>query len=130
MAENPEDAPHKPKVLVIDDDWDLVLALLPRLKAAGFAVEVAQDGEIGLERAAVFQPDVILLDLLMPMMDGWEVARQIHKNPLTREVPLLAMTGLKRPGADENLHSIGIKKVIVKPFDLNRLVDLLKGSLS
>ena len=118
----------KPRVLIVDDDWDLVFSLLLRLKAAGFTVDVAQDGEVGLERAATFQPDVVLLDLLMPCLDGWEVCRRLRSRPSTRFLRVVAMTGLRRPGSDESLHAVGIDQILLKPFDADRLIEAIERS--
>ena len=128
MEPSHEGKAAKPKVLIVDDDWDLVFTLMLRLKAAGFSVEIAQDGEVGLDRALTFQPDVVLLDLLMPRLDGWEVCRRLRKNPLTRNLPVVAMTGLRRPGSDECLHGVGINKILLKPFDPDRLMEVIEKS--
>jgi len=83
------------RVLIVDDESDLTEALAIRLSSGwGFTVAVAHDGEEGLRKASVFKPDVILLDIAMPVVDGWEVCRRLRDDPNTRDVPVVVM----RPG--------------------------------
>jgi CheY-like chemotaxis protein len=130
MQQTGSAAPARPKVLIIDDDWDLVKTLGTSLSAAGFVVESAADGEAGLDRVEAFSPDVVLLDLLMPRMDGWEVCRRLRKTPWTQDIPVVAMTGLRQNKFTEALQGAGFSQVILKPFDAARLVEVLKNSLS
>ena len=81
-------------VLIVDDVPDNVAPLHDGLDAAGYTVLVALDGEAALRRAAQARPDVILLDAVMPGLDGFEVARRLKANPATAHIPIIFMTGL------------------------------------
>ncbi|MDP2263440.1 MAG: response regulator transcription factor [Hydrogenophaga sp.] len=83
-----------PVVLIVDDVPDNVAPLHDALDEAGYTVLVALDGEAALRRAAQALPDVILLDALMPGLDGFEVARRLKANPATAQIPIIFMTGL------------------------------------
>lgn len=117
------------RVLIVDDESDLTEALAIRLSSGwGFTVAVAHDGEEGLRKASVFKPDVILLDVAMPRVDGWEMCRRLRDDPNTRDVPVVLMTAwatedLQRLAADER-----VSKVLLKPADDLQLLDALKDS--
>jgi len=117
------------RVLIVDDESDLTEALAIRLSSGwGFTVAVAHDGEEGLRKASVFQPDVILLDLAMPNVDGWEMCRRLRDDPNTRDVPVVVMTAwatddLQRRAADE-----GVSKVLLKPADDEELLRVLRDA--
>jgi len=117
------------RVLIVDDESDLTEALAIRLSSGwGFTVAVAHDGEEGLRKASVFKPDVILLDIAMPVVDGWEVCRRLRDDPNTRDVPVVVMTAwatddLQRIAADE-----GVAKVLLKPADDDQLLMVLRNA--
>jgi CheY-like chemotaxis protein len=80
------------RVLIVDDDPVSRAMMRPVMEAEGWAVDVAEDGEAGLRRVAAEPPDLILLDLMMPGMSGFEVAAELHRNPLWRAIPVVVMT--------------------------------------
>ncbi|MFI5361019.1 MAG: response regulator transcription factor [Elusimicrobiota bacterium] len=116
------------RVLIVDDEEDLTAALALRMSAGwGFAVSVAHDGEEGLRKAAVFMPDVILLDLAMPKVDGWEMCRRLRDDPGTRDIPLVIMTAWVTRGLNERAAAEGACKILLKPFDDEELIGALRA---
>jgi len=83
---------RKPKILIVDDDVDFVEATSAILKSKPYEVIVAFNGQEGLEKARKDKPDLVLLDLLMPVMDGWNVADHFKKDPVLSKIQVLALT--------------------------------------
>jgi CheY-like chemotaxis protein len=81
-----------PKILYIEDNEDNVYMLSRRLERRGYSVIIAENGAVGLDRAKVEQPDLILMDLSLPVMDGWEAARRLKDMPETRGIPIIALS--------------------------------------
>lgn len=108
----------KKKILAIDDEPDVLILLSKRLQVRGYQVLCASGGSVGIEIARREKPDLILLDILMPDMDGSETAAVLRQDPLTREIPILFLTCLftKR---EENLegHEAGKNIFLAKPYD-------------
>ena len=77
------------KILVVDDEPELVKAIEIRLRASGYQVEVAYDGEEGIKKAMEFKPDLIILDIVMPKISGYEVCKILKSNEETRHIPIL-----------------------------------------
>ena len=118
------------KVLIIDDEPDIVEALCLRFKReASFTVETALSGADGLKKVKSFRPDVILLDLGMPVTDGWEVCRRLRADPETLNIPVVMMTAQDGAEEDAKARNAGIHRVLVKPLDLGKLVDSLRNAL-
>jgi len=115
----------KRKVLIIDDEGDLVEMLLLRLEMNGFLVDVALDGQVGVAKARSFQPDLILLDIVMPVMDGWEVCRQLRADPKTKDLRIVVMTAGQRPDLQEKADQYGVDRVLIKPYSEKDLIALL-----
>jgi|SRR4030042_1246997 len=83
---------QKPKILVVDDDVDLVKVMKGTLESKPFDVIVAYNGKEGLEKAKKEKPDLIILDIMMPVMDGFNFAEQFSKDPSIAKIPVLALT--------------------------------------
>lgn len=111
------------KVLVIDDEGELNEMIELRLTKAGHQVETATDGPIGLEKLNSFKPDVVLLDINMPGLSGWEVCEQIKNNPETKHVKVVILTATRdlAPAKDK-----GADRVILKPFNYDEILDVLR----
>jgi CheY-like chemotaxis protein len=105
------------RVLVIDDEENIRLLCRVNLAVSGIEVLEAGDGAAGLEMARKDQPDLILLDVMMPGLDGWEVARRLAADPMTREIPVVFLTA--RAGHEDRLQGeqVGAVGYVVKPFD-------------
>ena len=118
------------RVLIIDDEPDLVATLSMRFASLGaFAVETALDGQAGLRKAKDFRPDVVLLDLVMPNLDGWEVCRRLRADPQTLNIPVVMMTAHPAAETEAMADTAGIHRVLIKPFDIHKLVEILLEAL-
>ena len=114
------------RVLIIDDEVDMLEVLMLRLRVACFGVETANEGEAGLAKAVTFKPDVVLLDIAMPGIDGYEVCRRLRAGPETRNIPVVMLTALGGPGTVEQGLEAGAAAVLFKPFIGQELVDALR----
>lgn len=117
------------KILVVEDHKDTRELLKYNLAAAGFDVAAAEDGGEGLERAKGFQPDLVLLDLMLPGMDGLEVCRKLKQDPGTAGVPVIMLTA-KGEEIDRIVGlELGADDYVVKPFSPRELVLRIKAVL-
>jgi diguanylate cyclase (GGDEF)-like protein len=116
-------------ILVVDDDPDIARFVEVNLRSAGYDVAVAGDGEEALEKAGELRPDLVLLDVMMPRIDGFEVAARLRKNPQTANTSIIMLTA-KALSADKvtGLQS-GADDYIIKPFDPIELLARVKGTL-
>jgi CheY-like chemotaxis protein len=106
----------KRRILVIDDQVEIA-RLIARILGKSYDVSTAEDGESGLRRVSIDLPDLVLLDLNMPNMDGWEVCRRLKSDPRTREIPVVMMTaGESTPEDAARGLSLGASEYLVKPF--------------
>jgi CheY-like chemotaxis protein len=115
------------KILYVEDNEDNVYMLKSRLLRAGFVVVVATDGAQGVAMAASEQPDLILMDLSLPVIDGWEAARRIKAAPETSRIPIIALTAHAMSGDRENALAVGCNDFDTKPVDLQRLLNKIHG---
>ena len=116
-------------ILVVDDDPDIARFVEVNLRSAGYEVAVAGDGEKALDMASDLRPDLVLLDVMMPRIDGFEVAQRLRKNPQTSNSSIIMLTA-KALSADKvtGLQS-GADDYIIKPFDPIELLARVKGTL-
>ncbi len=105
------------RILVVDDNRDAAEMLAEILRARGHAVEVAFDGPSGLERAATFSPELVFLDLGLPVMDGFEVARRLRQMPFAADLKLVAITGYGQESHRAATAAAGFDHHLVKPVD-------------
>jgi CheY-like chemotaxis protein len=111
------------KVLYVEDNDDNVYMLKMRLELLGdFEVLAAENGEKGCEMAATEQPDIILMDLEMPVVDGWEATRRLKGNPTTRDIPIIALSAHALAGEREKALAAGCNEFDTKPIEFDRLV--------
>jgi diguanylate cyclase (GGDEF)-like protein len=116
-------------VLVVDDDPDVARFVEVNLRSAGYEVTVASNGEEALERAVEQRPDLVLLDVMMPKLDGFEVAQRLRRDPRTSSSSIIMLTA-KALSADKVLGlSSGADDYIIKPFDPVELLARVKGTL-
>jgi CheY-like chemotaxis protein len=119
-----------PRVLYVEDNDDNVYMLKLRLELEdGFEVLVAGDGAQGLAIAAAERPDLILMDLNLPVVDGWEATRRIKDDPGTRGIPIIALTAHAMAGDREKALAAGCDEFDTKPIDLERLVAKIRTVL-
>src|SRR6476646_387160 len=111
------------KVLVVDDEDNIIELIRLGLRYEGFEVEVASDGEQGLMQAQRIHPDLIILDVMMPGIDGLEVCRRLRNNPTTSDIPILMLTA-KDDVSDRILGlQTGADDYLTKPFDFYELLE-------
>ena len=119
------------KVLYVEDNDDNVYMLKMRLELLGdFEVLTAENGERGCEVAASEQPDIILMDLEMPIIDGWEATRRLKGNPQTRSIPVIALSAHALAGEREKALAAGCDEFDTKPIEFDRLVATLRRILA
>jgi CheY-like chemotaxis protein len=116
------------RVLVVDDSPDVADSLALLLKTFGAEVRVARSGEEGLAICAEFSPELILLDVCMPGMDGFETARRLRKLPVTRRATLVALTGRGEQDMRRRVKDAGFDHHLTKPADPDELASLLEAS--
>ena len=121
----------KKRVLCIEDHPEMIELIRLILGRQGFDVDGAEGGRVGLQAMQENPPDLVLLDLMMPDMDGWEVYRQIKANDQLRDIPVIAVTA-KAQGIDRvlGLHIAGMDDFITKPFGPKELVASVERVLS
>ena len=118
------------KILYVEDNDDNVYMLKMRLELLdGFEVVVAEDGEKGCRMAASERPDLILMDLEMPGVDGWEATRRLKSNPETHAIPVIALSAHAVPGTREKALAAGCDEFDTKPVDFERLVATIQRLL-
>jgi CheY-like chemotaxis protein len=120
----------KPSVLVVDDSPDGREMLVEYLVFRGFQVAEAGNGAEALEVARRVQPDIILMDLSMPGVDGWEATRRLKADPLTQGAVIVAVTAHAFPPEQDAARAAGCDVVIAKPFDLTVLADAMEAVAS
>ena len=122
-----------PKILLVEDnEWNLDM-LSRRLRRKKFGVTVATDGEEGLEKARSERPDLILMDMSLPVLDGWEATRRLKADPEIRDIPVIALTAHAMAEDRQRAFDAGCDEYDTKPVEFPRLLrkiaDLLeKGS--
>jgi CheY-like chemotaxis protein len=111
------------RILYVEDNDDNVYMLKMRLELReGFEVLVAEDGEAGCAKALAEKPDVILMDLDLPVVDGWEAARRLKSDPSTRDIPIIALTAHAMSGSREKALAAGCDDFDTKPVEFDRLM--------
>ena len=119
------------KVLYIEDNDDNVYMLKMRLELLDeFEVLTAENGEKGCDMAASERPDVILMDLEMPGIDGWEATRRLKNNPETRSIPVIALSAHALAGSREKALAAGCDEFDTKPIEFDRLVAKVRRALA
>ncbi len=110
------------KILYVEDNEDNVYMLTRRLRRSGHEVIVAADGEQGLAMARAEAPALILMDLRLPVMDGWEATRRLKATPETRDIPIIALSAHVMAGDKEKALAAGCDDYETKPIDFTRLL--------
>jgi len=113
-----------PRILVVDDDPDVRSFLAAFLELEGFEVGTAGNGVEALHQVDRQQPDVVILDLMMPIMDGWDCCRQLRADARTCRVPVIIVSASE--DHNHRLSEVGANAFIAKPFDLDSLVGCIK----
>lgn len=117
-------------ILVVDDTPDLIEVLKRRLSSWGYRVLSARSGEEGIQIAAEQQPQLILLDVMMPKMKGREVCAHLKSDPKTKDIPVIFLTALELPDHVKAGLELGAEDYIVKPFEMNDLKERITVCLA
>lgn len=118
------------KVLYVEDDPAQRELMTQLLKLEGLEVSLAKNGEIGVAKAKSWQPDIILMDLRMPSMDGFESIRLIRDEALTVNIPIVVVSAWTSAEHNERAIELGANECITKPFGLNELVSIINSYIN
>jgi CheY-like chemotaxis protein len=119
-----------PKILLVEDNEMNRDMLSRRLEKRGYEVVIAVDGQQGVARAQSEAPALILMDMSLPVLDGWEAARQLKSAPATRAIPIIALTAHAMSGDREKAMEAGADDFDTKPVDLARLLEKIEALLA
>ena len=117
------------KILIVEDNEMNRDMLTRRLERKGFEVVIAVDGQAGIDMASSGNPDLIFMDLSLPVMDGWEATRKIKTDPATQSIPVIALTAHAMAGDEQKALEAGCDDYDTKPVDLKRLLAKIEGFL-
>jgi len=119
----------QPLVLLAEDFEDARELYRDYLEFSGFDVETATNGREAIERALLLQPDLILMDASMPVLDGWQATRELKANPATRSIPVLALTAHAFDDARQEANAVGCDGFVTKPCLPDDLVARVRSAL-
>jgi len=118
------------KILVVDDEDNIVRTIADRLEMSGYQVTTASDGEEALEKIAAETPDLIVLDIIMPRLDGHGVLERLRQMDATRQVPVVMLTAQSQADDVYRANAAGVDGYFVKPFDLVELLNKIEELLT
>jgi two-component system cell cycle response regulator DivK len=118
-----------PKILIVEDNEMNRDMLSRRLARQGFEIALAVDGRQGVEMAASEKPDLILMDMSLPVMNGWEATEKVKSHPATKNIPVIALTAHAMSEDREKCIAAGCNDFDTKPVDLPRLLEKIKALL-
>ncbi len=122
---------REPTILVADDDPRLVRVLQINLERDGFIVMTAEDGKQVLAQVQRCRPDLIILDVMMPNLDGPETSQQLRSNPQTQDIPILFLTAiLRKPEAQRRNRQGGLTRYVAKPYEIDEILSEVRSLLS
>ena len=122
MSTRPDKNPEKNRVLIVDDEPNIVVSLEFLLKQAGYETEVARDGQAALDAATTFAPDLVLLDVMLPGIDGYEVLRTLRSRPENADMKVILLTARGREVDRLKGLDLGADLYFTKPFSTRDLV--------
>jgi len=130
MQPESEPGPQMPRVLIVEDNVENRDMLARRLTRRGYAVAVAEDGPSGVTATRETLPDLVLMDLSLPQLDGWEATRRLKADPATREIPVIALTAHALAEDRAKALEAGCDEFDTKPVELERLLAKMTGCLA
>jgi two-component system cell cycle response regulator DivK len=119
-----------PRILLVEDNEMNRDMLSRRLTRNGYEVSIAVDGQQGVDMASTAQPDLILMDMSLPVIDGWEATRRIKANEATRRIPVIALTAHAMAGDREKAVDAGCEDYDTKPVEISRLLGKIAALLA
>lgn len=117
------------KVLIVDDESNIVISIEFLIKQAGYELEIARNGAEAMEKIASFQPDLILLDVMMPKINGFEVCRYVRENPAWNDMKIIMLTAKGREVEVTKGLALGADAYVIKPFSTKELMTQVKNIL-
>lgn len=117
------------RVLVVDDEPDLIRILEFGLRAAGYQVDIAADGQEGLKKARELRPDIILLDLMLPKLDGYKVCRLLKFDERYRQIPIIILSARTQEGDQTLAKEMGANRFITKPYEFSEILAHIEALL-
>jgi CheY-like chemotaxis protein len=117
------------KILIVEDNEMNRDMLSRRLERKGFEVAIAVDGEAGVRMTADLAPDVVLMDMSLPIIDGWEATRQLKADDATRSIPVIALTAHAMAGDEQKAREAGCDDYDTKPVNFKRLLGKIEAAL-
>ena len=117
-------------ILYVEDNEDNIYMLSKRLKKKGFDITIAKDGEEGLKAARGLKPDLILMDLSLPLLDGWEATRILKSEPETKLIPIIALSAHAMQEHKDKALEAGCDDYDTKPVDITRLLSKINNLIS
>ena len=117
------------RILYVEDNDDNVFMLKPRLQRRGFDVIIATNGQEGIELTQQEHPDLIIMDLSLPVLDGWAASQQLKSAPATRHIPIIALSAHAMAGDREKALAAGCDDYDTKPVEFKRLVGKINALL-
>ncbi len=114
------------KILVIDDEPEITDIIETFLENAGYDVKSENSSTIGIERAKNYLPDLVLLDIMMPFMDGYEICKELKRSEKTKHIPVVFLTGKDAQSDEGRSFDVGGVLFIKKPFSCERLMEIVK----
>ncbi|WP_009633917.1 response regulator [Synechocystis sp. PCC 7509] len=130
LAKNSETIAKQAQILAVDDNEDNLLLLREVLNVFDCSLITATEGQIALLLAQVYHPDLILLDVMLPDLNGVEVVRHLKQNPTTKNIPVIAVTALARQEDRDRLLAAGCQEYITKPYMLEELEAMVRCYLA
>jgi CheY-like chemotaxis protein len=118
-----------PKILVVDDEIHIVKIIAYKMRGAGYEVVSARDGVEALDMVKINRPDLILLDVMMPRMDGYQTLQALKNDPATRDIPVFLLTVKSKEVDRQKGYEIGADDYLTKPFSPNKLLERIDQAL-
>ncbi len=117
-------------ILIIEDEKLIIVSTQMVLEAAGFRVESATNGEAGISKARELRPDLILLDIMMPGIDGWEALTRLKRDPDTAPIPVIIFTAREHTRGHQKSTEMGAADYFRKPFEPDELIELVEKHIA
>lgn len=118
------------KILFVEDELDLIAMLQTRIEALGYQFVSANDGEEGLKSTLTQKPDLILLDIVMPKMNGYELCYALKNNDETKDIPIIIITASGAKKLEQKCIEIGVEEIMHKPYDSAYLIERIAFHLN